>query len=194
MSDDTSVQTSVGELTWDETDLDEALARTKVIHRRLVDRRRRVFTAVSGLGVVLVAAVVAVVLLGGEDRPSRTSTDFAGEGDRPTEQPQASTPSTTAAPIAPQIGEAMTVRRISEIASFEVDPAARVVHLRIACETAGERIEDPSATWVGNALQFAANVVSEQPGTRCSGEPLTHDVALPDGVDPAAVTVVAARS
>jgi hypothetical protein len=193
MSDDTKVQhAAIDEIRWEEADLDEALARTKAIHRQLVDRRRRRMTALSGLAVVLVAAVAAVVLISGDDTPRRSSVEVAGEGNGSAAH---QVPTTTAAPVppAPEIGVALTARRVTEIASFDVDPAARVVHVHIACETTGDRIADPGVGWAGAALRLDVMVESEHPESRCDGQPLTLDVPVPADVDPAQVTVTAGR-
>ncbi len=193
MSDETTLRTASNEISWDDADLDEALARTKAIHRGLVERRRRVLTAASGFALVVVVAVAALVLTGGDDAGSRSTVEFADEGTEAEVDEPAATPTTAAAPVVPQVGDAMTVRRVIEIESFVADGAAGVVHVAIACETAGDRIQEPGVTWQGNVLLLDAVVESDRPGTQCAGEPLSVDVALPAGVDPALVEVRSAR-
>lgn len=194
MSDETTLRTATHEITFDEADLDEALARTKAIHRGLVERRRRVLTAASGFALVVVVAVAALVLTGGDEPGSGSTVEFADDRTEAEADDPASPPTTVPAPVAPQVGAATSARRVTEIESFVVAEAEGKVRVFVACETAGDRIPEPfGATWQGNLLVLDAIVESDQPGTQCAGEPLFVDVSLPAGVDPALVEVSTAR-
>jgi hypothetical protein len=182
--------TSVGsmrtdELVLDAVDLDEALARTKARHAQLLAARRRRTGMVAGLAAVLVVGAAGVFALGRDDT-TRVGTDLgvANETDS-----DAKTSEPTAVPPA-ELGTAVVVRRDLELDGFAVrDSSPAVVVVRVRCELAGETLTDVTTAWDGPALTVDAVVQSEHPEQSCAGVPLELEVPVPDGVDPARITV-----